>query len=243
MSRTGKEGTEMATSAADHRAEQAVLVAEGCSKVYGSGASVVTALTDVSLALARGELVALVGPSGSGKSTLLSILGALLTPSSGTVRVNGVEVTALNEAARTRLRATTYGLVFQSAGLVPFLTARENVELAATFAGLPGRRAAERSRELLGELGLADRADHRPSQLSGGEQQRVALARALISDPQVLLADEPTAHLDGDRGAQVVEALAAAVHRDGRAGLVVTHDQRVAERADRVLQIVDGRLV
>ena len=227
----------------DGRGRTVIVRAQGCTKVYGHGATSVTAVADVDLTIRAGELLALVGPSGSGKSTLLSLLGALLAPTRGHVRIEGVDVSSLDERERTGLRARRIGFVFQAAGLVPFLTAEENVAAVGAFAGLPRGAARARSRDLLEQLGMADRADHLPEALSGGERQRVAIARALLVDPPVLLADEPTAHLDADRGQQVVELLAAAVHEGGRAGLVVTHDPRVAAQADRVVHIADGRLI
>ena len=219
-----------------------IVRAEGCTKIYGDGPGSVTAVADAGLAIRAGELVALVGPSGSGKSTLLSMLGALLTPTQGRVLIEDVDVSALDERRRTELRARRIGFVFQAAGLVPFLTAMENVATVGAFAGMPRQDARQRARKLLDELGMAERADHLPEALSGGERQRVAIARALLVDPPVLLADEPTAHLDADRGQQVVELVAAAVHDGGRAGLIVTHDPRVAAQADRRLHIADGRL-
>ena len=220
----------------------AIVRAEGCTKVYGDGHASVTAVIDADLTIRAGELVALVGPSGSGKSTLLSMLGALLTPTEGCVWLEDVDVGSLGERKRTELRAHRIGFVFQAAGLVPFLTAEENVATVGAFAGMPRQAARQRARQLLDELGLVARADHLPEALSGGERQRVAIARALLVDPPVLLADEPTAHLDADRGQQVVELLAVAVHEGGRAGLVVTHDPRVAAQADRIVHIADGRL-
>lgn len=230
------------TAPLDKQPGAAIIRAEGCTKVYGDGHASVTAVTDVDLTLRAGELLALVGPSGSGKSTLLSMLGALLTPTRGQVRIEDVDVSSLDERKRTELRARRIGLVFQAARLVPFLTAEENVATVGAFAGLPRAAVRQRSQELLEQLGLADRADHLPEALSGGERQRVAIARALLVDPPVLLADEPTAHLDADRGQQVIELVAAAVHDGARAGLVVTHDPRIAAHADRVIHIADGRL-
>ncbi len=221
----------------------ALVRAEGCTKIYGDGHTSVTAVVDADLTIRAGELFALVGPSGSGKSTLLSMLGALLTPTEGHVRIEDVDVGSLGERKRTELRARRIGFVFQAAGLVPFLTAEENVAAVGAFAGMPRQAARQRAQVLLDELGVADRATHLPAALSGGERQRVAIARALLVDPPVLLADEPTAHLDADRGQQVVELLGAAVHDGGRAGLVVTHDPGVAARADRIVRIADGRLI
>jgi putative ABC transport system ATP-binding protein len=212
------------------------------TKNYGRGPATVTALNEVSLDIQPGELVAVVGPSGSGKSTLLGIIGALITPDSGTVTVGGVDVTALPQARRARYRATKVGFVFQAFNLVPFLTARENLLLMADLAGLPRHAARQRASDLLAELGLADRARELPSRLSGGEQERVAIARALIHDPAVLLADEPTASLDSERGMAVVRLLASEVHQRQVAGVLVTHDMRMAGQADRVIRVLDGQL-
>jgi putative ABC transport system ATP-binding protein len=212
------------------------------SKTYGRGPAAVTALNEVSLDIQPGELVAVVGPSGSGKSTLLGIIGALITPDSGTVTVGGVDVTALPQARRARYRAAKVGFVFQAFNLVPFLTARENLLLMADLAGLPRRAARQRASDLLSGLGLADRARELPSRLSGGEQERVAIARALIHSPAVLLADEPTASLDTERGMAVVRLLASEVHQRQVAGVLVTHDMRMAAYADRVVQVRDGWL-
>ncbi len=220
----------------------AVVRADGCTRVFGDGPGAVTAVSGASLTVHRGELVALVGPSGSGKTTLLSMLGALLTPTAGRVFIGDVETTALTERERTRLRAARIGFVFQSAGLLPYLTAVENVATVGSFAGLSRPVARRRAEQLLDELGLANRAGHLPKALSGGEQQRVAIARALLNDPPLLLADEPTAHLDGERGRQVIGLIADAVRQHGRAGVVVTHDDRVAAHADRVMAMTDGRL-
>lgn len=213
-----------------------------CTKRYGDGPTSVTAIEDVDLAVGDGELLALVGPSGSGKSTVLSLLGALLTPSSGSVEVDGRDVTALGPAERTTLRARSIGFVFQTSNLVPYLTIEENVAVVGSFAGLPKAEAEARSRALLAEVGLADRATALPRALSGGEQQRVGVARALANDPVLLLADEPTSHLDAARGSQVMERIAALARATGRGGLVVTHDERVAGYADRVVEITDGRI-
>ena len=215
----------------------------GVSKSFGHGAAAITALRAVDLAVWPGELVCLIGPSGSGKSTLLSVVGGLLAPDSGTAQVGGIDVAALPRQARARFRATQVGFVFQSLNLVPFLTARENLMLMASLAGQ--RRAAARVRAdgLLETLGLTGRSRQLPGQLSGGEQQRVAIARALINDPAVLLADEPTASLDTERGQAVVELLAGQIHERGTAGLLVTHDPRMAGSADRIVRLTDGGLI
>jgi putative ABC transport system ATP-binding protein len=215
----------------------------GVTKTYGTGHTAVTALRDARLEVRPGELVAVTGPSGSGKSTLLAIIGGLLTPDAGTVHVGGTDVTALPRGARARYRATRVGFVFQSLNLVPFLTARENLLLMASFAGLPRQAARGRADALLAELDLAGRERDLPARLSGGEQQRVAIARALIHQPAVLLADEPTASLDTERGQAAVQLLAREVRRRHIAGVLVTHDPRMAAVADRIVQTCDGRLI
>jgi putative ABC transport system ATP-binding protein len=212
------------------------------SMTYGRGRTSVAALRDACLSVKPGELVAVVGPSGSGKSTLLAIVGGLLTPDAGTVRVGGVDVTALPHGQRARYRAAQVGFVFQSLNLVPFLTARENLLLMASFAGIPRTTARRRADGLLAVLGLEGRGRDLPARLSGGEQQRVAIARALIHEPAVLLADEPTASLDTERGRGVAELLAREVRQRQTAGLLVTHDPRMADLADRVVYVADGRL-
>lgn len=220
-----------------------VLVADRLRKVVGEGALAVTAVDEVSLQVERGELVAIVGPSGSGKSTLLAMLGALATPTDGTVRIDGTDPGDLDERGRSALRAARIGFVFQRPALVPFLTVTENVLLAGQIAGADQAAARSRATELLAALDLADRSAHRPAALSGGELQRVALARALLNDPVIVLADEPTANLDAERGRAVVALLADHTRSQGRAGVLVTHDVAVAAVADRTLHLLDGRLV
>jgi putative ABC transport system ATP-binding protein len=224
------------------RREEIAVLLDGVSKTYGRGRTAVNALRDAGLQVRPGELVAITGPSGSGKSTLLAITGGLLTPDAGTVRVGGIDVTALPPRARAAYRATRVGFIFQSHGLVPFLTARENLLLMASFAGIPRQAARRRADALLNELGLAGRERDLPGRLSGGEQQRVAIARALIHQPAVLLADEPTASLDTERGLAVARLLADEVHRTDVAGLLVTHDPRMAALADRTVHAADGAL-
>jgi putative ABC transport system ATP-binding protein len=212
------------------------------TKVYGNGPTALTALADVSLAAHSGELVALVGPSGSGKTTLLSIAGALLRPTAGQVLVGGTELTGLTRRAQTTFRAHHIGFVFQGPNLIPFLTARENLEIMGQLAGLGRSERQRRAATLLDDLDLTDRAGHLPQRLSGGQRQRVAVGRALMNDPVLLLADEPTANLDTELGLAVVDLIATQVRRRSAAGLLVTHDARMAARADRVLAIRDGRV-
>jgi putative ABC transport system ATP-binding protein len=215
-----------------------VLEAIGVSKVYPGGVPV-TALTDADLAVRPGEIVAVQGPSGSGKSTLLGLLGLLDVPTAGVVRVKDRDASGLGDAARSRLRASTFGFVFQQFNLIPHLTAEENVAAALLYRGLPLRERAVMAREVLGRVGLGHRAGHRPGELSGGEQQRVALARAVVAGPEVILADEPTGNLDSEATAAVLELLAGFVAR-GVAVVVATHDPEVASRAHRRLRMRDG---
>jgi putative ABC transport system ATP-binding protein len=212
------------------------------TKTYGTGHTAVTALREADLDILPGELVAVIGPSGSGKSTLLAVIGGLVSPDSGTVEVGGVNLSVLQQSKRAHYRATTVGFVFQSFNLVPFLTARENLLLMASLAGIPKRTARRRADDLLGELGLAGRERDLPGRLSGGEQQRVAIARALIHEPAVLLADEPTANLDTEHGTAVVGLLAREVRQRHVAGVLVTHDVRMTAAADRTVEVVDGKL-
>jgi putative ABC transport system ATP-binding protein len=206
-----------------------------------SGGRMLTVLDDVSLDVAPGETLAIAGPSGSGKSTLLGLVAGLDTPTSGTIVVAGVEVTRLGENALARFRRETLGYVFQSYHLIPTLTAAENVAVPLDLAGAAG--ASARARELLAEVGLAERAHHYPAQLSGGEQQRVALARAMALDPPLLLADEPTGNLDTATGAAIVDRLFVLNRERGTTLVLVTHDSVLAERADRVVSLRDGRIV
>jgi putative ABC transport system ATP-binding protein len=234
-------GPDPAQDAATHTA--ALLHVDAVSKVYGSGHTAVTAVANATMAVDEGEFVALLGPSGSGKTTLISVIGGLLQPSEGSVRLGDTEVTALGRAELTRFRAERVGFVFQSANLVPFLTARENLLYVSSLVKSIGRRQAQqRADQLLEELGLADRARNLPEQLSGGERQRVAIGRALMNDPDLVLVDEPTAALDTQLGRQVVELLRREIKSRGKTGIMVTHDLRMVEYTDRVFEILDGHL-
>ena len=212
------------------------------SKTYGDGDGLITALHPTSLRVQPGELVAVNGPSGSGKSTFLSIAGALLRPTDGTGESSGVDVTRLRESDLPAFRLKHLGFVLQSSNLIPFLTVREQLTLVPRLAGQQDRNVRERADELLARLGLAERAGKYPDALSGGQRQRVAIARALMNDPDLILADEPTASLDSSRGREVVQMLAQAVHERGKAAVMVTHDERVLDLCDRVVTIVDGHL-
>ena len=212
-------------------------------KTFDLDGATIHAVDNVSFQVKSGEFVALVGPSGSGKTTMLSILAALLTPTSGQVLIDGSDLSQMSEPKRVKLRREKIGFTFQSNNLIPFLTARENVEFMLRLNGRLNKAGRVRSDELLARLGLAERLHSLPAQMSGGQQQRVAIARALIHQPSVVLADEPTASLDTERAFQVVETFAHLIHENQRAGIMVTHDLRMCVHVDRVLQMRDGKLV
>ena len=212
-------------------------------KSFAVDNATIYAVDHVSFQIFSGEFVALVGPSGSGKTTMLSILAALLSPTSGQVLIDGQNLAQMNEKRRVQLRREKVGFTFQSNNLIPFLTAQENVELMLRLNGKVGKAGRIRSAELLARLGLEGRLHNLPAQLSGGQQQRVAIARALIHEPSVVLADEPTASLDTERAFQVVETFAHLIHESNRAGIMVTHDLRLCQFVDRVIQMQDGKLV
>ncbi|MFF1704109.1 ABC transporter ATP-binding protein [Streptomyces sp. NPDC058252] len=210
------------------------------SRRFGSGDSTVTALDQVSLSFPEGTFTAVMGPSGSGKSTLLQCAAGLDRPTSGSVVIGGTDLTKLNETKLTLLRRERIGFVFQSFNLLPSLTAEQNVALPLRLAGR--RPAKSRVREVLEQVGLGDRARHRPTEMSGGQQQRVALARALITRPEVLFGDEPTGALDSQTGREVLKLLRGMVDSDGQTVIMVTHDPVAAAYADRVVCLVDGRV-
>ena len=218
------------------------LAIESVGKAYQVGSNVVKAVDAVSFDLKRGEFVALVGPSGSGKTTLLAMLAALLTPTSGSILVDGQDLAVMSPRERTRFRRRKIGFTFQANNLVSYLTALENVELLLRLNGEFDAAGRKRARELLTVLGLEERLNALPRQLSGGQQQRVAIARSLINQPTLVLADEPTASLDTERAYQVVETLANLVHAQERAGIMVTHDLRMVTFADRIVHMLDGKV-
>ena len=211
------------------------------TKTYGEGDLAVSAVRHVDLDVDRGEVVLVMGPSGSGKTTLLLMLGAMLRPTSGSITVDGIDLTKAAERSLPPLRASHFGFIFQDFNLLSALDAVENVELACNLAGTRGRPARQRATDLLTRLGLGDRLHFRPQQLSGGEKQRVAAARALANDPPVVLADEPTANLDSGHGREIARLLRELATADGRSVVIVSHDQRLREIADRVLWLEDGR--
>ncbi len=220
---------------------EVILEVQGLTKVFGSGRAAVRAVDSLSLSVRRGELVLVMGPSGSGKTTLLTLIGGLLRPTSGIVRVNGLDISSLKERQLTKFRRHYLGFIFQSFNLLESLNARENVEAALNFAGVGGRKARKRATALLTDLGMADRLRAKPHTLSGGERQRVSIARALANDPQLILADEPTANLDSRHGHEVVELLHDIARQQQRTIIIVSHDHRIRDVADRVLWLQDGR--
>jgi putative ABC transport system ATP-binding protein len=220
-----------------------VLRAVNVTKELPLGAEVVRILRGVSLEVYKGERVGIIGPSGSGKTTLLGLMGGLDKPTSGTVEIDGIDISRLSESRLAEVRNEKIGFVFQFFNLVPTLTALENVMLPIEFARKPKFHPRRRAAELLDLLGLKDQMHHRPNQLSGGQQQRVAIARALANNPPLLLADEPTGNLDTEAGKVVLKALADVQRETGTTVVVVTHDPRVAEQMDRVLTLLDGQLL
>jgi putative ABC transport system ATP-binding protein len=224
-------------------ATDSMLVARGLTRDYESGGSVVHALRGVDIDVARGELLAVRGRSGSGKTTLLNLLGGLDRPTAGTVVVDGTEISSLDEGASAEVRRRTIAFVFQTFGLIPILSAAENVEVPLRLVGAdPGERD-RRVAELLELVGLAERANHRPHELSGGEQQRVAIARALANRPRLLLADEPTGQLDSETGQRIMLLIRTVVRAEGVTAVVATHDPVMLEVADRVIELFDGELI
>jgi putative ABC transport system ATP-binding protein len=219
---------------------KATLRVSHLTKRYGSGATEVVAVRDVSLAVAPGEVVLIMGPSGSGKTTLLSLLGALLRPSEGTITLNGIVLSALSENRLPDIRLRQFGFIFQDFNLLSALSALENVAIVAELSGMKRSAAREKAGALLSELGLGERLDFPPEKLSGGEKQRVAIARALVNDPSLILADEPTANLDSKHGHDTMRLLQGIAKEQGRSVIIVSHDQRIKDIADRVLWLEDG---
>ena len=222
---------------------QTVIRTRNLTKELPLGKVVVHALRGVDLDIYPGELVGIIGPSGSGKSTLLGLIGGLDKPTEGTIELDGVNVTKMNEDQLTEVRNEKIGFIFQFFNLIPTLTAMENVALPIQFARKRNFNPEKRAKELLTLLGMGDRMGHRPSELSGGQQQRVAIARALANNPPILLADEPTGNLDTESGAMVMNALETIRRESGTTVVIVTHDQHIAEATDRIITLVDGRIV
>lgn len=222
---------------------QDAVVVEDLHRSYGTGAAAVHALRGVSFTVPRGELVALKGRSGSGKTTLLNLVGGLDTPEAGKITVEGLELAGLGEDGLLELRRDRVGFIFQSFGLIPILSAAENVGVPLRLKKTDPRAREERVELLLALVGLADHAGQRPGELSGGQQQRVAIARALANKPSLLIADEPTGQLDAETGLAVMELLRAVVRSEGVTALVATHDTALLDLADRVLELSDGEIV
>ncbi len=224
------------------KSELAILQAKGVTKVFGEGETAVRAVDGVDLDISSGEMVLIMGPSGSGKTTLLTMLGGLLRPTSGSIFIDGTDITKLSDAQLTPVRRRRVGFIFQSFNLWETLSVEENIELTLNMAGVSGSGAKRRARTLLEERGLGGRLRFRARDLSGGEKQRVSIARALANEPRLLLADEPTANLDSKHGRDVMRLLQGISRSGDRAVVVVSHDQRVREVADRVLWLEDGRM-
>lgn len=222
---------------------QALLHLQGVDKIYRQGELTVPALQGIELQVQEGEFAALVGPSGSGKTTLLNIIGGLDTPSHGTVRLNGTDITGLTEAALSEFRLFQLGFVFQAYNLVPVLSALENVELVMVLQGLNVRERRERAEHYLKLVGLEKVLQRRPAALSGGQQQRVAVARALAAGPRLVLADEPTANLDSENATALLDIMHRLSHEEKTTFIFSTHDRRVMERAERMITLRDGRII
>ena len=213
------------------------------TKSYEMGGEHVLALDGVSLTVEEGDFLAVTGPSGSGKSTLLFTMGGLLTPTKGAVSVRDTDIYGLHPRERARFRRENIGFIFQTFELLPYLTALENVMLPLSIAGIDSVEQRERAREGLSRVGLAKRVGHKPSELSGGEQQRVSIARGIVNQPDILLADEPTGNLDRKTGKGIIDLLRGLNERDGQTIVIVTHDTSTAEEANRVINMIDGRVV
>jgi len=223
--------------------DKEVIRVENLEKTYQLGRVLIPALRGVSFVVDRGEFTVVMGPSGSGKTTLLNLIGAIDKPTSGQVFIDGRDITTLGERELTKLRRHKIGFIFQFYNLIPALTAVENVELPMLTAGVPRKEASKRALYLLETVGLKERAEHLPDELSGGEQQRVAIARALSNQPTVILADEPTGDLDTKTGMEVVRVLYDAAREQNSTVIVVTHDPIIAEKADRIINMRDGQII
>lgn len=226
-----------------YRGGEEVYILQSVTKIYGKGRLAVKALDSISFTVKQGEFLVIMGPSGSGKTTLLNILGLLDKPTSGKIYFLGKDVSMLNDNEASFFRAKHIGFVFQTFNLIPWLTALENVEIALSIGYYPYSKRKQRAKELLEILGLGDRINHRPTQLSGGEQQRVAIARALANNPHVILADEPTGNLDSKSGEIIVKILKELSLKEGKTIIVVTHNPQIAEVADRIMHLRDGKVV
>ncbi|WP_371806404.1 ATP-binding cassette domain-containing protein [Candidatus Lokiarchaeum ossiferum] len=211
-------------------------------KEYGSGKALITALAETSLHIETGEIVLIMGPSGAGKTTLLQIIGALMKPSSGQILINDKILNRMKQKQLSDLRLSTFGFIYQAPNLISALTALENIQFALKLSGVPYKKNKKTALKILDLLGLNERVNHKPSKLSGGEQQRVSIARALVNNPSIILADEPTANLDSKSGYQVMELLRKIAKIQGKTVVIVTHDSRIRNLADRILWLEDGKL-
>ncbi len=218
-----------------------ILKMTGIMKTYHMGDEEQVVLDHINLMVERGDFVAILGPSGSGKSTLMNMIGCLDTPTSGEYFLSQQKVDELDEAELAAIRNKEVGFVFQQFQLLPRLTAIQNVELPLIYTGVPEKKRKQRAREMLERVGLGEKIDHRPNQLSGGQQQRVAIARAMVTEPTILLADEPTGALDQKTGQQIME-LFHDLHKEGRTIIMITHDNEIAKNASRIVRILDGKL-
>jgi len=228
---------------AESKQKDLVYILDSVTKIYGKGRLAVKALDNVSFTVKRGEFLVVMGPSGSGKTTLLNIMGILDKPTTGKVFFLGKDISKLDDAEASKIRAKHVGFVFQTFNLIPWLTALENVEIALAISGYPFHKRKRRSRELLESVGLGDRLHHRPTELSGGEQQRVAIARALANNPDVILADEPTGNLDSKSGDVIIKILKELSLEQNKTIIVVTHNFEITKVADRIIYLHDGRVV
>lgn len=220
-----------------------IIDVQNVSRTYGRGGSAVHAITDVSLSLQEGELVLLMGPSGSGKTTLLLMCGTLLKPDAGRILIDGLDVTARKESDLPEVRLKKVGFIFQQFNLLSGFTALENVELVANLCGIKGDKARQLASEMLEWVGLQARLSHLPEDMSGGEKQRVAIARAILNNPRLLIADEPTGNLDSNTGLEIMRMIREIVKEQSSAALIASHDTRIENFADRVLNLKDGRLI
>ncbi len=230
------------TSNMDLKDQDVVIELKNVSKYYQSGEFIVKAVDNVSLHIIKGEIIVIMGPSGSGKTTLIQIIGALLKPTHGSVIINGVNIVDLSEKNLAKLRLKSIGFIFQTPNLIASLTAQQNVELVLNLDGTKGKKARQKAKKMLTRLNLHHRLVYKPRKLSGGEQQRVAIARALANDPLIILADEPTANLDSKTGHRVMELLREVAKEKGKTVVIVTHDPRIKDLADRILWLEDGKI-
>ncbi len=223
--------------------KETIVRTESVNKIYRTGDLIVNAVDDANIEIKAGEFAALVGPSGSGKTTMLAMLAALLAPTSGKVMIDGQDLASMSDNERVRFRRQRIGFTFQSNNLVPFLTVQENIAMMLRLNGMYNKEGKKKVLDLVDRLGISDRMNNLPNQLSGGQRQRVAIARSLIHNPSLVLADEPTASLDTERAYQVVEIFSNLIHEQNKAGIIVTHDLRMVRFVDKVIQMMDGKVV